>query len=115
MLALRSSLAAAAGTLGARSGRTGALTAGAAPSAARSHAPSSLGALPRLFEFGVRWATSKAGGSTKNGRDSQPKYLGVKRFGGQYVEPGDIIIRQRGQKWVGSLRGVTWPRPAGDA
>ena len=47
----------------------------------------------------LRWANSKAGGSTKNGRDSQPKYLGVKRYGGQHVEPGAIIVRQRGQKF----------------
>ncbi len=43
-------------------------------------------------------ASKKAGGSTKNGRDSNPKYLGVKRFGGQLVQKGDIIIRQRGTK-----------------
>ena len=41
-------------------------------------------------------AHKKAGGSTRNGRDSNPKYLGVKRFGGQQVVPGNIIIRQRG-------------------
>ena len=41
-------------------------------------------------------AHKKAGGSTKNGRDSNPKYLGVKRFGGQHVKAGNIIIRQRG-------------------
>ena len=41
-------------------------------------------------------AHKKAGGSTRNGRDSNPKYLGVKRFGGQHVVPGNIIIRQRG-------------------
>ena len=46
----------------------------------------------------VRAATSKAGGSTRNGRDSKPKYLGVKKFGGEAVKPGDIIIRQRGQR-----------------
>lgn len=39
---------------------------------------------------------TKAGGSTKNGRDSQAKRLGVKKFGGQIVKPGDIIVRQRG-------------------
>jgi len=48
---------------------------------------------------GVRWAGSKAGGSTKNGRDSKPKFLGVKKFGGEHVEPGNIILRQRGQKF----------------
>lgn len=41
-------------------------------------------------------ATKKAGGSTRNGRDSNPKYLGVKRYGGQIVKAGEIIIRQRG-------------------
>ena len=37
-------------------------------------------------------------GSSKNGRDSQPKYLGVKKYGGAHVIPGNIIIRQRGTK-----------------
>jgi large subunit ribosomal protein L27 len=41
-------------------------------------------------------AHKKAGGSTRNGRDSNPNYLGVKKFGGQHVIPGNIIIRQRG-------------------
>lgn len=41
-------------------------------------------------------AHKKAGGSTRNGRDSNPKYLGVKAFGGEHVVPGNIIIRQRG-------------------
>ena len=44
-------------------------------------------------------ASKKAGGSTKNGRDSQSKRLGVKRFGGQQVLPGTIIVRQRGTKF----------------
>ena len=44
-------------------------------------------------------ASKKAGGSTKNGRDSAGKRLGVKRFGGQTVLPGTIIIRQRGTKF----------------
>jgi large subunit ribosomal protein L27 len=43
-------------------------------------------------------AHKKAGGSTKNGRDSNPKMLGVKKYGGQHVIPGNIIIRQRGTK-----------------
>ena len=43
-------------------------------------------------------AHKKAGGSTRNGRDSKPKYLGVKRFGGQLVNAGSILIRQRGTK-----------------
>ncbi len=41
-------------------------------------------------------AHKKAGGSTKNGRTSNPKYLGIKRFGGQIVTGGSIIVRQRG-------------------
>nr|BBD14172.1 ribosomal protein L27 [Ophirina amphinema] len=41
-------------------------------------------------------ATKKTGGSSKNGRDSRGKRLGVKIFGHQYVEPGQIIVRQRG-------------------
>jgi len=41
-------------------------------------------------------AHKKAGGSTRLGRDSQAKRLGVKKFGGDSVKPGDIIIRQRG-------------------
>lgn len=44
-------------------------------------------------------AHKKAGGSTHNGRDSNPKYLGVKVFGGEYVKPGMIIIRQRGTRF----------------
>lgn len=44
----------------------------------------------------VRWATKKSGGSTRNGRDSAGRRLGVKKFGGQEVVPGNIIVRQRG-------------------
>jgi large subunit ribosomal protein L27 len=44
-------------------------------------------------------AHRKAGGSTDNGRDSKPKFLGVKRFGGQVVGKGEIIVRQRGTKF----------------
>tara|TARA_Y100000590_G_scaffold77544_1_gene85960 strand:- start:85 stop:339 length:255 start_codon:yes stop_codon:yes gene_type:complete len=43
-------------------------------------------------------ATKKAGGSSKNGRDSAGRRLGVKRYGGQLVTPGNIIVRQRGTK-----------------
>lgn len=43
-------------------------------------------------------AHKKAGGSSRNGRDSQSKRLGVKRFGGQLVTAGSIIVRQRGTK-----------------
>jgi large subunit ribosomal protein L27 len=44
-------------------------------------------------------AHKKAGGSTRNGRDSNPKYLGVKRFGGELVRAGNILVRQRGTKF----------------
>lgn len=44
-------------------------------------------------------AHKKAAGSTRNGRDSNPKYLGVKRFGGQLVNAGEIIVRQRGTRF----------------
>lgn len=44
-------------------------------------------------------AHKKAGGSTRNGRDSESKRLGVKRFGGEAVEAGSIIVRQRGTRF----------------
>jgi len=44
-------------------------------------------------------AQKKGGGSTRNGRDSQPKMLGVKAFGGEQVSAGSIIVRQRGTKF----------------
>ncbi len=44
-------------------------------------------------------AQKKGGGSTRNGRDSQPKMLGVKAFGGQIVPAGSIIVRQRGTRF----------------
>lgn len=44
-------------------------------------------------------AHKKAGGSSRNGRDSQSKRLGVKKFGGQAVLAGNIIVRQRGTQW----------------
>ena len=44
-------------------------------------------------------AHKKGQGSVKNGRDSRSKRLGVKKFGGEVVIPGNIIIRQRGTKW----------------
>jgi len=43
-------------------------------------------------------ATKKAGGSSRNGRDSAGRRLGVKKYGGQAVIPGNIIVRQRGTK-----------------
>ena len=50
----------------------------------------------------TRFAHKKGMGSTKNGRDSQPKMLGVKRFGGQAVISGNILVRQRGTRfWAG--------------
>lgn len=45
-------------------------------------------------------AHKKGQGSVKNGRDSNSKRLGVKKYGGQAVIPGNILIRQRGTKWV---------------
>ena len=44
-------------------------------------------------------AQKKGGGSTRNGRDSQPKMLGVKKFGGEVINAGSIIVRQRGTKF----------------
>mgnify|MGYP006274889151 CR=1 FL=1 len=44
-------------------------------------------------------AHKKAGGSTRNGRDSNPKYLGVKRYGGEQVQAGNILVRQRGTRF----------------
>lgn len=44
-------------------------------------------------------AHKKAGGSTRNGRDSNPNYLGVKKYGGEFVRAGNIIMRQRGTKF----------------
>ena len=45
------------------------------------------------------FAHKKGGGSTRNGRDSNPKYLGVKRYEGQFVRAGTILVRQRGTKF----------------
>lgn len=56
----------------------------------------SVGEFSLIFR---RWATKKSAGSTKNGRDSNPKYLGVKKFGGERVIPGNIIVRQRGTRF----------------
>lgn len=44
-------------------------------------------------------AHKKAGGSSRNGRDSKGRRLGVKKFGGEAVVPGNILVRQRGTKW----------------
>lgn len=43
-------------------------------------------------------AKKRSGGSSKNGRDSKPKYLGVKKFGGELLNAGGIILRQRGTR-----------------
>ena len=52
-------------------------------------------------------AHKKAGGSSRNGRDSESKRLGVKRYGGQLVSAGNIIVRQRGTKfWAGENVGM---------
>jgi len=48
-------------------------------------------------------AHKKADGSSKNGRDSNPNFLGVKRFGGQAVSAGEILVRQRGTKYHAGL------------
>jgi large subunit ribosomal protein L27 len=45
-------------------------------------------------------AHKKSGGSSRNGRDSQSKRLGVKKFGGERVLAGNILVRQRGTKWI---------------
>ncbi|VFP79255.1 50S ribosomal protein L27 [Buchnera aphidicola] len=44
-------------------------------------------------------AQKKAGGSSRNGRDSRSKRLGIKKYGGEYVYPGNILVRQRGTKF----------------
>ncbi len=44
-------------------------------------------------------AHKKAGGSSRNGRDTAGRRLGVKKYGSEYVIPGNIIVRQRGTKW----------------
>ncbi|PWN22007.1 hypothetical protein BCV69DRAFT_234608, partial [Microstroma glucosiphilum] len=55
------------------------------------------------FPFGgaiqVRNSTKRGGGSSKNNRNSAGKRLGIKRYGGQYVQAGEILIRQRGTSW----------------
>lgn len=45
-------------------------------------------------------AHTKSQGSSTNGRDSNPKYLGVKRYGGQKVKAGEVLVRQRGTKFL---------------
>lgn len=55
--------------------------------------------LPINFIESDTMAHKKAGGSTRNGRDSNPKYLGVKKFGSENVIAGNILVRQRGTKF----------------
>jgi large subunit ribosomal protein L27 len=53
-----------------------------------------------MFTFDLQlFASKKGGGSTRNGRDSNAQRLGVKRFGGEAVIGGNILIRQRGTRW----------------
>ena len=52
-----------------------------------------------LYNSQVRHASKKQGGSTQNNKDSNPKYLGLKLFGGQHCIPGNIIVRQRGKRF----------------
>jgi large subunit ribosomal protein L27 len=58
--------------------------------------PSQLQLRPNLFQL---WASKKAAGSSKNGRDSPGQRLGVKKYGGEFVKIGNIIMRQRGTKF----------------
>ncbi|WWC72623.1 mitochondrial 54S ribosomal protein bL27m [Kwoniella pini CBS 10737] len=60
---------------------------------------SQLFAGPSTLKNQIRFASKAAGGRSRNGRDSSGKRLGVKRFGDQYVTPGSILIRQRGQNF----------------
>jgi large subunit ribosomal protein L27 len=56
--------------------------------------------LPAMFQFDLQlFASKKGAGSTRNGRDSNSQRLGVKRYGGQVVLAGNIIVRQRGTKF----------------
>lgn len=68
-----------------------------APSSRAVVAPQSTSA-PVRFTFNVEAAHKKGTGSTKNGRDSNPKYRGVKKYGGEEVSTGNIIVRQSGNK-----------------
>jgi large subunit ribosomal protein L27 len=53
-----------------------------------------------MFRFDLQlFASKKGAGSTRNGRDSNAQRLGVKRYGGEHVIPGNIIVRQRGTKF----------------
>ena len=77
------------------SGENLSLSLGASLDASISPANTQLGG--RLQQ--IRCASKKQGGSTQNNKDSNPKYLGVKLFGGQRCIPGNIIVRQRGKRF----------------
>ena len=55
-------------------------------------------------------AHKKAGGSTRNGRDSAGRRLGIKKFGGELVIPGNIIVRQRGNQVLPRKKCIYWKR-----
>jgi len=67
-------------------------------------APAFGGFTPSGF---VRWATKKVAGTSRNGRESESKRLGIKRFGGQQVRAGEILVRQRGTRWGAVVKGDT--------
>ncbi|OCF54673.1 54S ribosomal protein L27, mitochondrial [Kwoniella mangroviensis CBS 10435] len=71
-----------------------------AVSSSFSELRSQLFAGPSNLANQVRFASKAAGGKSRNGRESSGKRLGVKRFGDQYVPPGSILIRQRGQTFL---------------
>ena len=54
-------------------------------------------------------AHKKAGGSTRNGRDSNPKYRRVVKFGGEHVQPGDILATQCGTRYHAGPGCIPWP------
>ena len=56
-------------------------------------------------------ATKKGGGSSRNGRDSNPQYLGVKTYAGEMVKAGSIIVRQRGTKFFPGFNVGLWRDP----
>ena len=60
---------------------------------------SPVGLVSTVCQRQCRFASKKAGGTSQNGRDSAGRRLGVKKFGGEIVRPGNIIVRQRGTKF----------------
>ena len=96
-------------------------TAGAAAAALSSGESVDEAGAPPTEGAGLSMAHKKAGGSSRNGRDTEGRRLGIKKFGGEAVVAGNIIVRQRGTKWkpgqnVGlgprsyDLRADRWPR-----